>query len=82
VAQVDLSLLNQVRMYPLAVLPGARLPGGHRALIQPEGGHDRLEGQPWHSSVTTIVTRSAGCLRRKKGVSVVAAKVRPQVVQR
>src|SRR5512135_852840 len=39
-------------------------------------------GQPWQSSVITSVTKSSGFLRRYNGVSRVATKVWPQVVQR
>jgi hypothetical protein len=75
-------VLDQVLMHALAVLAGPRLPGRHRAFIQPEGGDDRLEraavAQQGHDERDQL----AGCLRRKKGVPTVAAQVRPQVVQR
>ena len=42
-ALVDLPLLDQVLVPLLAVLPGAVLPGSHRALIHPEGSNNGLQ---------------------------------------
>ena len=39
---IDLPLLHQVRVDPLAVLAGTREPARHRPLIEPERRHDRL----------------------------------------
>jgi hypothetical protein len=36
-------VLDQVLRHALAVLAGPRLPGGAGALVEPEGGDDRLE---------------------------------------
>ena len=44
VLEVDLPLLHQVLVHLLAVLPSPLQPGGHRPLIQQEGGHTGLHG--------------------------------------
>ena len=40
--EVDLSLLHQVLMHPLALLPGFQQPACHGPLVEPERGHDGL----------------------------------------
>ena len=40
--EVELSLLHQVLVHPLAVLPGLRQPACHRSFIEPERGDDGL----------------------------------------
>src|SRR5207249_5189294 len=41
--EIDLTLLDQVLVHLLAVLPGALQPRGYGPLVQQEGVHDRLD---------------------------------------
>ena len=43
VLEIHLPRLHQMRMHPLALRARPLLPGGHRALIQPERRHDGLQ---------------------------------------
>jgi len=80
--EVDRSLLHQVLVHLLAVLPSPLQPGGHRPLIQQEGVNNGLHGQPQLSRFSTTSTSPVGLCRRKNGVPVVAANVRPHTLQR
>ncbi len=44
VLEVDLTLLDQLLVHLLAVLPGTPQPTRHGPLIQSEGVHHRLDG--------------------------------------
>ena len=46
--QVDLALFNEVFMHLLRVAPGPLLPVGHGALIEAEGGDNRLRRTAMH----------------------------------
>ena len=62
--QLDLPSEDPMLVELLAMAAGPIAPVGDGPLVEAEGGDDRLDGQPWQSSVITRVTRSTDFLSR------------------